>query len=455
MSLLNNKTTGTTNSGSLNTNINLDGDKFRLYLNNKGTNKNFYSGSLYLGDGEDRVSNRLTWNMDKYDAPALKVNLAGTSEEDYKTFVEVTYPKYVAALKTRILNVAERKGHGIYDAYIARWGTESEVAMDSSEPEVKEEEKIVAPEPTIDTNMSAAKAYCKSLGTTSSLAALTHLLANPIVKTVEVVKEFTDEELEEIIYDRMPAEIMAKVDGYDALVIENEKLMSQIAELKNIQPEVIIKTPVVENNIDIVKLKTEIKSELKAELLAELKVSTKAPSQPAPIVKEEKKTDDKVDTKLVIPGKATKKEETKVSAPAPAPEAPKKKSIKDLTIEDLTNMDYTKLQALGSKLSLGAKNVAKKEELINLIAVKLKLKTATKIENNKESDKDTNLVLTKTSNSSLADKRKNSTWSDEEDAMLDEIIDEEDFSSKSTVSSKIELTAKQQALAAFLKNGGK
>lgn len=456
------KETKATGKG-VHTTLKLENQIYKISANISAKDNTFMYGNMFVGEWNSTAEEKteiykLAWKFSKH--PNLMIK--GTAKSDLDHLEIETVMDIAEKVKTAILEKAERTNHILFDLVNgaspeSNTKAESEVATDSLEPEVedtKEEDKIIAPEKDSTPDTSAAKAYCKSLGTTSSLAALAHLLANPktntvevtnqVIKTVEVVKAYTDEELEAIMYERMPAEIMAKVNAYDELIAENESLKLEISKLKNIQPEVKAETPVVENNIDIAKLKAEIKSELKAELLAELNVSTKAPSQPAPI-KEEKKADEKVDTNLVIPGRTTKKEETKPSAPAP--EAPKKKSIRDLTIEDLTEMEYTKLQGLGSKLGLGAKNVAKKADLVELIAVKLKIKAATK----KESDVDTNLVLTKTSNSSLAEKRKANTWTSNEETMLDEIL-EEDFVSTGGEVTTIELNDGQKATAKFFED---
>lgn len=475
----------------------------------KSKNMNTFSGSIYSlakdENGKRKERYVISWGL-KYDLPYIE----GFTDENEDLKIEIA---------NKIMEEAKESNHTLYKKYMEfnmsyngkeetkeETSTASEEsAVSSDAPEVESEDKeIVVPA------ISNAKAYCNRLGARSYSEGLEHAIVelhkqatyiSELEAKIENLKdipaaekELTREEIDQIVYDYMPAEFAqapARVEELEeelaaykqmakeleltikqdkALVDSTLDLTTKIYELeemvaklqsdnkslnsdlekaedayyaatntiddltKDIQPEAKVEVEVP--TLDITAFKNEIKSELKAELLEELKAELKAQS-PAPVVKEEPKkevkkeeikketkTKEDVDTKLVIPGKTTKtkkEEDKKVEVKVEQPK--KKKKLSEMTYEDLANAEYEKLQKIGSALKLGSANVAKKADLVILIAKKLKLTIPAA--KSASDDVDTTIVKPQT-NSSLAAKRNN--FSEIEDEMLDEIMDEIDDS---------------------------
>jgi hypothetical protein len=462
MSILNNETTKRIGAfGS----AEILGDVYNYRLRQDKDNEFVFRGSTVTSkgnDGKEPIPRIITWDISKYDS--LTITKPGATQEEGEIIKDIA-----KRLSIRILKAKRNKEfakffetvRGKNDADV----TEKDDVKVEKKNTVKEEIAVTKELPkTMPPKKvgpsDAVRTFSKENGITSTLPALelaVKLLNELKAETKTVVRELTEEEIQQLVCDNIPSEYIEAVDKVASLEKEVTRLKLKIEGLTYDKEQLTIISRDLEEQRDalaherdflvnkeeavtiepedpdddpkggqpipafnIADLKAELKTEILTELREELKTSlsthvtapkvvglckeclceltAKHTTEEYPNIydcpecsypntlgdmyhekeevkepKAEVKTKVKVKLPVAKEVSIAKNEEKKEIKKEEIVAKPKSKKISELTLDDIKAMDYQKLQKLGSAIKLGAANVAGKDELLNRIAIKLKL----------------------------------------------------------------------------------
>jgi hypothetical protein len=360
---------------------------------------------------EGSVSRKITWDIEKYDV--LTITVPGATPEEGEEI-----KKIAEKMSARILKSTRNKKFFDYYNEVKKNG----VIIESNNSNIIDEDDVNMEKNIIKEEIAVTKELPKT--------------APPKRQVSEDVKSFMKQ-----------YELTNAIDALEFAVAKYNDSLEDIAlleeRLTNTKPEDPDDDPNDGQSISAIDY-AELKAELKTEILAELREEMKASlSTTATTIKESTKVKLPVTKEAVI----TKTEE-KV-------EKPKTKKLSELTLDDLNNMEYLKLQKLGSKLKLGSGNVTNKAELVNKIAIKLKL---VKQDTAEEEVTVESLNITKI-NSKFSEIRANNDYTEdcydiEEELLLDEPIEKEIDIIDQIANTKYDDPAKQKLADVILKRKG-